>query len=121
MDSQNGHTIESISSLRENSDRCYSEAWKDKVDAGFSVSVGPTGDKFNTLVRFVTFAMQMGMIWVGLGTIPTVGGINRLSFFMGDAGQAMPEPPDEASNKVDKETGEFLGRRVAEITKKLHQ
>lgn len=103
------------------SDRCYSEAWKDKIAAGFSVSGGPSGDKFNTLVRFVTFAMQMGMIWVGLGTIPTVSGLNRLSFFMGAAGQAMLEPPDEAPNEVDKKTGEFLGRRVAEITKKLHQ
>jgi hypothetical protein len=44
------------------------------------------------------------MIWMGLGTIPTVGGINRLSFVMGSAGQAMLEPPDEAPNKVDKET-----------------
>ncbi len=121
MDSQNVHTIESTSSLRGISDRCYSEAWKDKVAAGFSVSGGPSGDKFNTLVRFLTFAMQIGMIRVGLGTIPTVGGINRLSFVMGSAGQAMLEPPDEAPNKVDKETGEFLGRRVAEITKKLHQ
>ena len=98
------------------SDRCYGEVWKDKVAAGFSVSAGPSGDKFNTMVRFVTYAMQMGMIWVGLGIIPGAGGLNRLSFFMGAGGQAMRDAP----NEVDKKTGEFLGRRVAEITKKLH-
>ena len=31
----------------------------------------------------------------------------------------MQEPPEEAPNKVDKKTGELLGRRVA-VTKKLH-
>ena len=98
------------------SDRCYRETWKDKVAAGFSVSAGPSGDKFNTLVRFVTYAMQMGMIWVGLGMIPTVEGLNRLSFFMGAGGQAMQEP----INEVDQKTAEFLGRRVAEITLRLH-
>jgi len=32
----------------------------------------------------------------------------------------MQESPEEAPNKVDKKTGELLGRRVAEVTKKLH-
>jgi hypothetical protein len=52
--------------------------------------------------------------------LPSADGPNRLSFYFGAAGQAMQEPPEEAPNKVDKQTGELLGRRVAEVTKKLH-
>jgi hypothetical protein len=32
----------------------------------------------------------------------------------------MQEPPEEAPNEVDKKTGELLGRRIAEVTQKLH-
>ena len=78
---------------------------------------GPSGDKFNTLIRFATLAMQQGMIWVGLGMIPNENGLNRLSYYFGAGGQAMQEPPEEAPNEVDKKTGEAIGRRVAEVTK----
>ncbi|MHC4817508.1 MAG: flavodoxin family protein [Planctomycetota bacterium] len=101
-------------------ERWMAQAWKDKVAGAFSVSGGPSGDKFSTLVRFATLAMQQGMIWVGLGMIPNAEGLNRLSFYFGAAGQAMQEPPEEAPNEVDKKTGELLGRRIAEVTKKLH-
>jgi NAD(P)H dehydrogenase (quinone) len=66
-----------------------------------------------------TLAMQQGMIWVGLGMIPSQEGLNRLSFYFGAGGQAMQEPPEEAPNEADKKTGEALGRRVAEVTKRL--
>lgn len=101
------------------SERWMTQGWKDKVAGAFSVSGGPSGDKFNTLVRFATLAMQQGMIWVGLGTTPTPDGLNRLSFYFGAGGQAKMEPTEEAPNEVDKQTGEHLGRRVAEVTKKL--
>jgi NAD(P)H dehydrogenase (quinone) len=100
-------------------ERWMKQAWRDKVASGFSVSGGPSGDKFNTLMRFATLAMQHGMIWVGLGMIPSAEGLNRLSFFFGAAAQAMQEPPEEAPNAPDLKTGEALGRRVAEVTRKL--
>ena len=100
-------------------ERWMNQTWRDKIASGFSVSGGPSGDKFNTLVRFATLAMQQGMIWVGLGMIPNNEGLNRLSFYFGAGGQAMQEPPEEAPNESDKRTGEALGRRVAEVTKKL--
>ncbi len=101
-------------------ERWMAQAWKDKVAGAFSVSGGPSGDKFNTLVRFATLAMQQGMIWVGLGMIPSADGLNRLSFYYGAGGQAGQEPPEEAPNEVDKKTGELLGGRIAEVTKRLH-
>ena len=106
--------------LDSTADRWMAQSWRDKVAGGFSVSGGPSGDKFNTLVRFATLAMQQGMVWVGLGLLPDGEGLNRLSFYFGAGGQAMQEPPEEAPNAADKKTGELLGRRVAEVTKKLH-
>lgn len=93
--------------------------WRDKVASAFTVSGSPCGDNYNTLVRFATFAMQQGMIWVGLGYIPGADGLNRLGLSFGAAGQAMHEPPEEAPNGADRRTGEALGRRVAEIAMKL--
>lgn len=100
-------------------ERWMAQSWRDKVAGAFTVSGGPSGDKFNTLVRFATFGMQQGMIWVGLGMIPDREGLNRLSFYFGAGGQAMQEPPEEAPNAVDKKTGAALGRRVAEVAQKL--
>src|ERR1039458_3680557 len=51
-------------------ERWYRGAWRDKVAAGFTVSGGPSGDKLSTLHYFVTLAMQLGMIWVGLPDLP---------------------------------------------------
>ncbi len=102
------------------SERWLSQAWNGKVAAGFTVSGGPSGDKFNTLVRLATLAMQHGMIWVGLGLLSSSdNGLNRLGFYFGAGGQAGQEPPDVAPNEMDKKTGEALGRRVAEVTNKL--
>ena len=102
------------------SERWLSQTWKDKVASAFSVSGGPSGDKFNTLMTFATLAMQQGMIWVGLGVTPlNETGLNRLSFYFGAAGQAMQESPEEAPNAEDKKTGAFLGRRVAEVARRL--
>ena len=102
------------------SERWMKQTWKDKVASAFSVSGGPSGDKFNTLMTFATLAMQQGMIWVGLGVTPLNDtGLNRLSFYFGAAGQAMLESPEEAPNAEDKKTGAFLGRRVAEVANRF--
>ncbi len=102
-------------------DQFMSERWNEKIAAGFTVSSGPSGDKFNTLITLATFAMQLGMIWVGMGkSVFNDEGINRLSVYFGAAGQAGTESPEEAPNDVDKLTGEFLGRRVACIARKIN-
>ena len=101
-------------------ERYFSRAWVDKVASGFTVSGGPSGDKLSTLQALTTCAMQLGMVWVGQDQTPfNEQGINRLSFYFGAAGQAMQEPPAEAPNEQDKETGRLLGVRVASFAKKL--
>jgi NAD(P)H dehydrogenase (quinone) len=97
----------------------YGQKWKDKIAAGFSVSNSPIGDKSSTLQYFHTLAMQHGMIWVGLGELPMQpNGVNRLGSFTGVTSQAGQESPDVAPNEADKLTGEILGRRVAQTTKR---
>ena len=98
----------------------YAGAWRDKIAAGFTVSMGASGDKLSTLHYFFTLAMQLGMIWIGLPELPMNDkGINRLSSYSGVMAQAGQEPPDVAPNAADKLTGELLGRRVAEYAVKL--
>lgn len=97
----------------------YGQKWKDKIASGFSVSNSPSGDKFSTLQYFHTLAMQHGMVWVGLGEMPMQpNGVNRLGSFAGATGQAGQESPDVAPSEADKLTGEVLGRRVAQATKR---
>jgi len=100
----------------------YGQKWKDKIASGFSVSNSPAGDKFSTLQYFHTLAMQHGMIWVGLGEMPLQpNGVNRLGSFAGVTAQAGQESPDVAPNAADKLTGEILGKRVAESTKRWNR
>src|SRR5579872_929391 len=40
--------------------------WKDKLAAGFTCSACLFGDKMTTLQQLNVFAMQHGMVWVGL-------------------------------------------------------
>ena len=97
------------------SERWFNRRWVNKLAAGFTVSGGASGDKFNTLTYLLTLAMQHGMVWAGQTETPfNDKGINRLSSFMGAMGQAFTEPPDVAPNEADKLTGEVFGRRVAE-------
>ena len=97
------------------SERWFKRAWVNKLAAGFTVSAGPSGDKFNTLIYLFTLAMQHGMVWVGQTETPfNEKGINRLSSYGGAMGQAFTEPPEVAPNEADKLTGEIFGRRVAE-------
>ena len=99
-------------------ERWYLRKWTDKIAAGFTVSGGPRGDKLSTLHYFFTFAMQHGMVWVGLPELPTEDGINRLSSYAGVMGQARQEEPEVAPTAADKLTGELLGRRVAQATQR---
>lgn len=103
------------------SERYLRRQWVDKIGAAFTVSGLPAGDKGNMLTTCATFALQHGMIWVGIAQSPVSGqGINRLGFFAGAAGQALFEPPTETPNAEDRLTAECLGRRVAEVTLRMY-
>jgi len=102
------------------SPRYLQRKWVDKIAAAFTVSGAPSGDKFNMLVNCATFAMQHGMIWVGVADSAVTGeGFNRLGFFFGAGGYALLEPTDETPSAEDKLTGEMLGRRVATLARRF--
>ena len=111
----------------------FTLAWKDKVAGAFTNSSSFSGDKLNTLVGLVINAMQHGMIFVGLGMMPsankpeemkTISGPgpdahNRVGSYIGPMAASFQVNPPEAPPKGDIETAEAYGRRVAEITIQL--
>ncbi len=105
----------------------FAQGWKNKLAAGFTNSASHSGDKLNTLVQLFVFAMQHGMVWVGLDLLPgnnsskgSVEDLNRLGSFAGAMAQSNADaPPEEAPIKSDRLTAEHLGRRVALQVKRL--
>jgi NAD(P)H dehydrogenase (quinone) len=111
------------------SGRWAGQQWKDKLAAGFTNSAGYNGDKLATLQQFALFAMQHGMIWVGLGLLPgnhTSAGspedLNRLAGFLGAMAQSNADQgADLVPPAADRRTAEHLGRRVAEAAQRWRQ
>ena len=111
------------------SSRWGEQRWKDKLAAGFTNSAGHSGDKLNTLQQFSLFAMQHGMIWIGLGLLPgnhTSQGspkdLNRLAGFLGAMAQSnADQAADVVPPLADRLTAEHLGARVAQAALRWHQ
>ena len=103
----------------------FSQAWKDKVFAGFTNSATMNGDKLSTLHYLFTLAMQQGGIWVGTGLMPSNSkaaqrnDINYVGSFSG----AMAQSPSDSSPAEmlpgDLETAKLFGKRVAEVAGKF--
>ena len=102
------------------SNRWQEQRWKDKLAAGFTNSAGMNGDKLATLQALSLFAMQHGMVWVGLGLLPgnhtsrgSAEDLNRLAGFLGAMAQSNADEPAEVVPPVaDRRTAEHLGARV---------
>ena len=97
------------------SPRWFTQAWRNKVASGFTASSLAAGDKANTLIDLTTFAMQMGMIWVGTGENFSAG-VNANGFYFGAGATA--SSPDQLTD-IDRATGRHLGRRVVEVTERM--
>lgn len=103
----------------------FMQKWHNKLAAGFTNSGSQSGDKLNSLIQMMIFAMQHGMIWVGLdvpaGNNSSKGAVtdlNRLGSYSGAMAQSNSDQgPDVAPPQADRATAERLGQRVAEIAK----
>jgi multimeric flavodoxin WrbA len=100
------------------------QRWKDKIAAGFTNSASQNGDKLSTLLQLSVFAMQMGMIWVGVGDLPGnnwSGGsptdLNRLGTWMGAMGQSNADGDKPSIGDLD--TAERFGARIALIARRF--
>ncbi len=108
----------------------FTLAWRDKIAGAFTNSSSFSGDKLNTLQGLVVFAMQHGMIFVGLGMLPAQSDMdsmnhiegpgpnvtNRAGSFIGPMSASFQVNPPEAPAPGDIETAELYGQRVAEKT-----
>jgi len=99
----------------------FSQAWKDKVFAGFTNSATMNGDKLSTLHYLFTLAMQHGGIWVGTALMPSnskAAQRNDINF-VGSFSGAMAQSPSDASPSEmlpgDLETARLFGKRVVEV------
>ncbi|KAA6459226.1 flavodoxin family protein [Acidobacteria bacterium AB60] len=102
------------------------QRWKDKIAAGFTNSASQSGDKLSTLFQLAVFAMQMSMIWVGVGDLPGnnwSGGsrndLNRLGSWMGIMGQSNADEDGPSVGDID--TAYRLGARVASIGRRFKE
>lgn len=103
----------------------FSQAWKDKLAAGFTNSAALNGDKFSTLTYFFTLSQQQGMLWAGTGMMPsnakahTRDSQNNLG---GSTGLMTATPSDASPDEMvpgDIATAKAFGQRVAEVTAKF--
>ena len=113
----------------------FTLAWKDKVAGAFTNSSSFSGDKLNTLLGLVINAMQHGMIFAGLGMMPSANrpdemnavsgpgpeAHNRVGSFIGPMAASFQVRPPAAPPKGDIETAEAYGRRVTEIASQLNK
>lgn len=107
------------------SSRWMGGSWKSKLAAGFTTSLGLSGDKQSTLSYLVTVASQHGMIWVSSDTPNGLfsgesmeEATNRLSSGIGVMSQVNFGAEFKPSNG-DLKTGHLLGERVAKLAATL--
>lgn len=98
--------------------------WRNKIAAGFTNSANLSGDKLNTLMQLTIFAAQHGMIWIGLD-VPsdpqgTYEGLNRVGSWLGSMGTSDRRRLDGGLPPEDRRTAHYLGRRVANASKRWH-
>jgi len=103
----------------------FTDAWKDKIAAGFTNSGSLAGDKSSTLAQFATLAAQHGMVWVNFGLKSGFNASghdfasaqNRAGFYNGLATQALTDlSAEEGPDASDLKTAELFGERVANAT-----
>ena len=103
----------------------FSQAWRNKIAAGFTNSASMNGDKLSTLHYLVTLSQQHSMIWVGTGLMPSnnKAATRNDTNYLGSYAGAMAQSPSDASPDEmlpgDLETAKQFGARVAEVASKF--
>ena len=106
----------------------FTQAWKDKLAAGFTNSASMNGDKLATLQSMITLALQHGMIWASTGMMPSNAkaaqrnDVNYLGSYSGLMAQSPSDSsPEEGPLPGDLETAKLFGARIAEAAKRWRQ
>jgi multimeric flavodoxin WrbA len=101
----------------------FTQAWKNKLFAGFTNSATMNGDKLSTLHYLFTLAMQHSGLWVGTGLMPSnkkSADRNDVNFVGSFSGAMAQSPSDSSPDEMlpgDLETAKLFGQRVAAAAK----
>jgi NAD(P)H dehydrogenase (quinone) len=99
----------------------FTQAWKNKLFAGFTNSATMNGDKLSTLHNLFTLAMQHSGLWVGTGLMPSNkksadrNDINYVGSFSGAMAQSPSDSSPDEMLPGDLETAKLFGQRVAAV------
>ena len=105
----------------------YSQAWKDKLFAGFTNSAAINGDKLSTLNYLFTLAMQHGGIWVSQGVLPSNSKSaqrNDANYLGSYSGAIAQSPSDAGAGEMlpgDLETARRFGERIASVAERFRR
>ncbi|HEV8311425.1 MAG TPA: flavodoxin family protein [Burkholderiaceae bacterium] len=103
----------------------YTQAWKDKLAAGFTNSASMNGDKLSTLHYLFTLSQQHGMLWVGTGMMPSnakAATRNDINYVASSSGLMTTTPSDASADEMipgDIETAKKFGQRIAQAVSKF--
>lgn len=100
----------------------FTQAWKDKLFAGFTNSASMNGDKAVTMQYLFTLAMQHGGLWVGTGMMPSnskAATRDDINFVAASQGLLTVTPSDASVDEMvagDLATARVFGERVKAAT-----
>jgi len=105
----------------------FTQAWTNKIAAGFTNSASMNGDKLSTLHYLFTLSQQHSMIWVGTGLMPSnskAAQRNDVNYLASYSGAMAQSPSDASVDEMlpgDLETARLFGVRVAEVAGKFNR
>jgi multimeric flavodoxin WrbA len=101
----------------------FTQAWKNKLFAGFTNSASMNGDKASTLSYLMTLSMQHGGLWVGTGMMPSnskAATRDDINYVAASTGLMTSTPSDASTDEMvkgDLATAAKFGERLAEVAK----
>ncbi len=103
----------------------FTQAWKDKIAAGFTNSATMNGDKLSTLHYLFTLSQQHGMLWLGTGMMPSnskAATRNDLNYVGSSSGLMTTTPSDASADEMvpgDLATARAFGQRIAQSVSRI--
>ena len=103
----------------------FTQAWKDKIAAGFTNSATMNGDKLSTLHYLFTLSQQHGMLWLGTGMMPSNSKSatrDDLNYVGSSSGLMTTTPSDASVDEMvagDLATARAFGQRIAQTVARI--
>jgi NAD(P)H dehydrogenase (quinone) len=98
----------------------FTQAWKNKLAAGFTNSASMNGDKHSTLHYLFTLSQQHSMLWAGTGLMPSnskAATRNDINYVASFSGLMTASPSDASAEEMvpgDLATARAFGKRIVE-------